>query len=236
MEDRKICNDKHARQTKKVNRVMEKKALYIRLDSSPLPKKSDRIIVKDFNLENYFCALLGKKLLEDHTIIQSILYPGKIVSDFRSSSIKSYNAIIKQWELLLVKLLSGNNKEECFILKIPSSYFEWLSHQEDKIYSETGNSQSYCLPFLREFLYAELIKSILLKRIEHTLGKINEVIDLIVIGLRYRQRLIDEKQLSNYIKPLNSQLEKLTVIHRKDFYIDTRKVFGRFADFWKTLK
>ena len=117
MEDRKICNDKNARQTKKINRVMEKKALYIRLDSSPLPKKSDRIIVKDFNLENYFCALLGKRLLEDHTIIQSILYPGKIVSDFRSSSIKSYNAIIKQWELLLVKLLSGNNKEECFILK-----------------------------------------------------------------------------------------------------------------------
>ena len=67
-------------------------------------------------------------------------------------------------------------------------------------------------------------------------GKINEVIDLIVIGLRYRQRLIDEKQLSNYIKSLNSQLEKLTVIHRKDFYIDTHQVFGRFADFWKTLK
>ena len=103
-------------------------------------------------------------------------------------------------------------------MKIPSSYFEWLSHQEDKIYSETGNSQSYCLSFLREFLYAELIESILLKRIEHTLGKINEVIDLIVIGLRYRQRLIDEKQLSNYIKSLNSQLEKLTVIHRKDFW------------------
>ena len=41
------------------------KILYIRLDSSPLPEAYDEIIVKDFNLESYFCALLGRRLLED---------------------------------------------------------------------------------------------------------------------------------------------------------------------------
>ena len=141
------------------------KTLYIRLDSSQRPKEQDCIIVMDFNLESYFCTLLGKRLLEKHAIIQSILYPGKIVSDFKNSSIKSYNAIIKQWELILVKLLSDNNKEKHFILKLPASYFEWLSYQEDKIYREIGNSHFYCLSFSREFLYVELIESILLKRL-----------------------------------------------------------------------
>lgn len=30
--------------------MMEKKILYIRLDSSPLPEACDEIVVKDFNL------------------------------------------------------------------------------------------------------------------------------------------------------------------------------------------
>ena len=34
---------------KRMNRTMEKKILYIRLDSSPLPEACDEIIVKDFN-------------------------------------------------------------------------------------------------------------------------------------------------------------------------------------------
>ncbi|MFR3329820.1 MAG: hypothetical protein ACLTSL_06625 [Odoribacter splanchnicus] len=195
------------------------KILYIRLDSSSLPEVNDEIIVKDFNMECYFCTFLGKALLEGHTMVQPLnTFPGKIVSDFKDSSVRNYNTIIKQWELILAKLLSANNKEKRFVLDIPVAYFEWLSHQEDKVYREIGHTQSCRLSFAREFLYEELIESVLLKRLEYTLRKINEAIDCIVIGLRYQQGFCEEKQLGNYIKSLNEYLKKSTVMHRKDFF------------------
>ncbi|MDO5760478.1 MAG: hypothetical protein Q4Q06_05585 [Bacteroidota bacterium] len=198
---------------------MGKKTLYIRLDSSQMPKVNDRIIVKDFNMESYFCTLLGKRLLETVATSLSIPFPGKIVSDFRNISVKGYNAIIKQWELMLVKLLSENNKEKEFVLNISISFFEWLSHQEDKIYREIGKTQSCCLSFTRETLHKELIESILLKRLEHTLSKMNEAIDCIVIGVRYTLCVDYNGYLGNYIKSLNGQFAKSTIIHRKDFLI-----------------
>ena len=62
------------------------KILYVRLDSSPLPEPSDEIIIKDFNLESYFCTLLGKRLLEDASITQLVSFPGKIVTDLKGFS------------------------------------------------------------------------------------------------------------------------------------------------------
>lgn len=77
------------------------KILYIRLDSSPLPEVCDEIIVKDFNLESYFCTLLGKKLLGGCSITQSVPFLGKIVSDFKDSSPEIYSAIIAQRKISL---------------------------------------------------------------------------------------------------------------------------------------
>lgn len=77
--------------------------------------------------------------------------------------------------MVLVRLLS-DDKERQFTLNIPSSYFEWLSHQEDKIYREIGKTQSMSLSFTKEFLYKELIESILLKRLEYTLTHIAQLL------------------------------------------------------------
>lgn len=120
--------------------------------------------------------------------------------------------------MVLVRLLS-DDKERQFTLNIPSSYFEWLSHQEDKIYREIGKTQSMSLSFTKEYLFKELIESILLKRLEYTLKKIWEAIDIIVIGLRYRLQFTGEIQLDNYIRPLNRQFEKSSFMHRKEFLV-----------------
>lgn len=79
-----------------MNRTMEKKILYIRLDSSPLPEACNEMIVKDFNLESYFCALLGRRLLEDTGLGGSMLYPGKLVADFEKANKEAYREIIQQ--------------------------------------------------------------------------------------------------------------------------------------------
>ncbi|MFR3329819.1 MAG: WG repeat-containing protein [Odoribacter splanchnicus] len=104
------------------------KILYIRLDSSPLPEASDEIIVKDFNLENYFCTLLGKKLLEDAGLAGTMLYPGKLLTDFENFDKEAYKEIIRQWEEVLSALLiSQSEKDMDFIFKLPDLYIGWLN-------------------------------------------------------------------------------------------------------------
>ena len=77
------------------------KILYIRLDSSPLPEPSDEIIIKDFNLESYFCTLLGKRLLEEAGLSGAMPYPGKLITDFEKIDGEAYRKIIRQWEKIL---------------------------------------------------------------------------------------------------------------------------------------
>ena len=104
------------------------KILYIRLDSSPLPEASEDIIVKDFNLESYFCTLFGKRLLEDAGLAGTILYPGKLITDFEKVDEESYKEIIRQWEEVLSYLLIYQSEDDTdFIFKLPDSYIDWLS-------------------------------------------------------------------------------------------------------------
>ena len=110
-----------------MNRTMEKKILYIRLDFSPLPEACDEIIVKDFNLESYFCALLGRRLLEDAGQGGAMPYPGRLVADFEKADKEAYREIIRQWEGILASLLiSQSENDKDFIVSLPDSYISWL--------------------------------------------------------------------------------------------------------------
>lgn len=103
------------------------KILYIRLDSSPLPEESDEIIVKDFNLESYFCTLLGKRLQEEAGQAGTMLYPGKLLTDFEKFDKEAYREIIQQWEEILTALLiSQSENDKNFKIKLPNSYVDWL--------------------------------------------------------------------------------------------------------------
>ena len=104
------------------------KILYIRLDSSQLPESSDEIIIKDFNLEGYFCTLLGKRLLEDTGLSCAMPYPGKLITDFEKIDKEVYREIIQQWEKVLAVLLKFQlEDDEVFIFRLPDSYLNWLS-------------------------------------------------------------------------------------------------------------
>ena len=127
------------------------KILYIRLDSSPLPEACDEITVKDFNLESYFCALLGRRLLEEQAVNQSIPFPGKIISDFKDFSPEIYGAIIAQWENMLIQLLTADDIQGIrFKISLPFTYLDWLAHHENPIYREIGKIQSPTLNFKSE--------------------------------------------------------------------------------------
>ena len=104
------------------------KILYIRLDSSPLPEPSDEIIIKDFNLESYFCTLLGKRLLEDTGLLGAMSYPGKLITDFGDLHKEGYKEIVQQWEKVLAVLLKFQLEDDkVFIFRLPDSYLNWLS-------------------------------------------------------------------------------------------------------------
>ena len=108
--------------------LSDKKILYIRLDSSPLPEACDEVIVKDLNLESYFCTLLGKKLLEDAGLEGTMLYPGKLLTDFEKFDKEAYREIIRQWdEVLSALLISQSENDMGFIFKLPASYIDWLN-------------------------------------------------------------------------------------------------------------
>lgn len=191
------------------------KILYIRLDSTPLPEISDKIIVKDFNLESYFCTLLGKKLLAEQNIIQSLSFPGKIISDFKDSSPKIYNTVIEQWESMLVQLLVADDiQNQCFEINIPFPYFDWLFHHENPIYRKIGKKQSLCLSFKGELLYEELVTCILMKRLRFALSKITDDIDYIVVSLPI---LYKGTTFIKYLMQLNDKFDGLNIIDRQMF-------------------
>lgn len=105
------------------------KILYIRVDSSPLPEESDEIVVKNFNLESYFCTLLGKRLLEEAGMSGTMLYPGKLITDFEKFDKEGYREIIRQWEAVLsLMLISQSENDKYFIFKFPDSYIRWLDN------------------------------------------------------------------------------------------------------------
>ena len=140
------------------------KILYIRLDSSPLPEACDEIIVKDFNLESYFCALLGRRLLEDAGQGGVIPYPGRLVTDFEKADKEAYREIIRQWEgILASSLISQQEEDKNYEIELPVSYVQWLSRNEFYEYFKFSKvSQKAVLS--TQVIY-EIIHSVLLKKI-----------------------------------------------------------------------
>ena len=209
------------------------KILYIRLDSSPLPEACDEIIVKDFNLESYFCTLLGKRLLGGCSITQSVPFWGKIVSDFKDSSPEIYSAIIAQWENILIQLLVTNDIQgQRFEINIPFAYFDWLFHHENPIYKEIGKIQSLSVDFEGRLLYKELVDCILMKRLRFTLSKITDEIDYIVVSLPIQKKNIP---FISYVMQLNNKFNGLDIIDRQMF-IDTYIASKRIAEKKATLE
>ncbi len=186
------------------------KILYIRLDSTPLPEASDEIIVKDFNLENYFCSILGERLLTECAKTQTISYFGEVVSEIKKSLPKVYNDIIIQWESMLLDLLNSDNGRGLQLnLNIPSAYFNWLLHHNNAAYREIGKLQLINLSFNGEFLYEELIERILLKRLQFTISKITIDISYIVISFL---SLDKNAKIVNYLKNINNKFDGLDII------------------------
>ncbi|MBE6318685.1 MAG: hypothetical protein E7081_06900 [Bacteroidales bacterium] len=203
-----------------------KKILYIRLDSSPLPEASDEIIVKDFNLENYFCSILGERLLTECAKTQTISYFGEVVSEIKKSLPKVYNDIIIQWESMLLDLLNSDNGRGLQLnLNIPSAYFNWLLHHNNAAYREIGNLQLINLSFNGEFLYEELIERILLKRLQFTISKITIDISYIVISFL---SLDKNAKIVNYLKNINNKFDGLDIIDRQ-LFIEERRIMTKLS-------
>lgn len=209
------------------------KILYIRLDSSPLPEACDEITVKDFNLESYFCALLGRRLLEEQAVNQSIPFPGKIISDFKDFSPEIYGAIIAQWENMLIQLLTADDIQGLrFKISLPFTYLDWLAHHENPIYREIGKIQSPTLDFKSENLYEELISCVLMKRLHFTLSRITDDIDYIVVSLPIQKT---HSPFISYIKQLNDKFNDLEVADRQMF-MDTYVASKRIVEKKMTLE
>ena len=209
------------------------KILYIRLDSSPLPEAYDEIIVKDFNLESYFCALLGRRLLEEQSVNQSMTFPGKIISDFKDSSSEAYSVIIAQWENMLIKLLTADDIQDLRLkIELPFTYLDWLAHHENPIYREIGKIQSPTLDFKSENLYEELISCVLMKRLHFTLSRITDDIDYIVVSLPIQKT---HSPFISYIKQLNDKFNDLEMVDRQMF-IDTYVASKRIVEKKMTLE
>ena len=153
------------------------KILYIRLDSTPLPEASDEIIVKDFNLENYFCTLLGEQLLAETGMSGTMLYPGKLITDFEKVDREAYREIVCQIHEILINLLNVIhlfNEDEVFSIIIPSSYAEWLRNKYNDLYKRLSleNINKLFIDIPKECLYREIIEMSLLRKMRFHLARI----------------------------------------------------------------
>ena len=165
---------------------MEKKTLYIRLDSSPLPEESDEVIVKDFNLENYFCTLLGRRLLEDAMFTGTISYPGKLIADFKKSDKKAYREIVQQWRKVLINLLNAihiQNGE--YKISLPLPYTDWLRNNYNDVFKQLplAYNNELVIQISREFVYNEIIKNVLLRKTHILLTRIGDNIQRITFSV-----------------------------------------------------
>lgn len=161
------------------------KILYIRLDSSPLPEASEDIIVKDFNLESYFCTLFGKRLLEDAGLAGTILYPGKLITDFEKVDEESYKEIIRQWEEVLSYLLIYQSEDDTdFIFKLPDSYIDWLSTCNISLSSLRKNYHTHVssVSIKRARLFS-IVHKTLKNKLIHFLRKSKDWINVIVFSI-----------------------------------------------------
>ena len=164
---------------------MEKKILYIRLDSSPLPEACNEMIVKDFNLESYFCALLGRRLLEDTGLGGSMLYPGKLVADFEKANKEAYREIIQQWEKILSTLLiSQSENDKDFIVDLPSSYIGWLDRCDIPYAFQIRNYYIHTrsVSIKRKYLF-EIVHEVLKNKLDCFLQKNKGIIDRIAFSI-----------------------------------------------------
>ena len=196
------------------------KILYIRLDSSPLPEPSDEIIIKDFNLESYFCTLLGKRLLEDTGLLGAMSYPGKLITDFGDLHKEGYKEIVQQWEKVLAVLLKFQLEDDkVFIFRLPDSYLNWLSicdiPNTPKIrnyYNRIANVS------IKKKELIEIVDEVLKKKLASFLQRNKENIDRIVFS-------IDDINQESYISILWGSL----IAH--NYELLTLKVFRRYCLF-----
>ena len=161
------------------------KILYIRLDSSPLPEAYDEIIVKDFNLESYFCALLGRRLLEDAGQGGVIPYPGRLVTDFEKADKEAYREIIRQWEGILASLLiSQSENDKNFIVSLPDSYISWLDRCDIPCAFQIKKHYTHAksVSIKRKYLF-EIAHDVLKNKLDYFLQKNKGIIDRIVFSI-----------------------------------------------------
>lgn len=161
------------------------KILYIRLDSSPLPEACDEIIVKDFNLESYFCTLLGKRLLEEAGLAGTMLYPGKLIADFEELDKEAYREIIQQWEGILASLiLSQQDENREYEIKFPVLYCQWLDSNEFPEYFKISAFLKVSRKaILSSQVIYEIIHSVLLKKLSYFLQKNVAIVKCIVFSI-----------------------------------------------------
>ena len=161
------------------------KILYIRLDSSPLPEACEEIIVKDFNLESYFCALLGRRLLEDAGLGGVIPYPGRLVTDFEKADKEAYREIIQQWEKILSALLiSHSENDKDFIVNLPDSYISWLDRCDIPYAFQIKKHYTHAksVSIKRKYLF-EIVHEVLKNKLDYFLQKNKGVIDRITFSI-----------------------------------------------------
>lgn len=162
-----------------------KKILYIHLDSSPLPEASEEIIVKDFNLESYFCTLLGKRMLEEAGIENTILYSGRLITDFEKFNKDAYREIKLQWEKILSALLiSQSENEKEFTIILPNLYISWLDQCDITTALQIKNYYTHKknVSIKRKYIFS-IVHEVLKNKLDNFLKKNKENIDRIVFSI-----------------------------------------------------
>lgn len=201
------------------------KILYIRLDSSPLPEPSDEIIIKDFNLESYFCTLLGKRLLEEAGLSGAMPYPGKLITDFEKIDGEAYRKIIRQWEKILsLLLLSKEDGNKNYDIEFPISYSQWLNNHVNSEYPKINNIQNTLQKItLNSQIVYEIIHSILLKKLSYFLIKNMEEVKCLVFSIEN----IGER---SYIKHLLSAYNiKVVTLRQSCIFLPYDKVDSSYS-------
>lgn len=165
--------------------MSEKKILYIHLYSSPLPEGSDEVIVKDFNMESYFCNLLGRKLFEDAGLKSTVPYPGRLIADFEKFDKEAYRRIIQQWGKVLSALLISQSENDIdFIFKLPDSYISWLDRCDIPNAFQIKNYYTHAtsVSIKRKYLFA-IVHEVLKNKLDYFLQKNKGNIDRIVFSI-----------------------------------------------------
>lgn len=120
--------------------------LFLNINSKPIEVMREDTLVIDCKLIGSFCNFTGRLLLEGLTDMYGtpvsllVNHPGKLLFDFKQENEVCFDAIISEWEKIILPRLFNESAldGQYYEFQMPYEYTEWLIQHIDGIFSEAG--------------------------------------------------------------------------------------------------